>query len=156
MSQQLSQWLGCLQLTGIMQTRANLYLLYLHRMLLFYVDEGAFCLKTMVPVISISHCFCDSICVPLPSFHFIIVITGCQSVNNGCPEDAFCISYNSTTSCQCKPGFQDTSPMEPGRICQGKMECNGNTNIKRKQQRKKLGNHHTPLIEWSSDEGITI
>ncbi|NXA75800.1 UROL1 protein, partial [Thryothorus ludovicianus] len=42
----------------------------------------------------------------------------CEPGLNNCDPNAACITEGATYSCQCNPGFHDTSPQVPGRVCQ--------------------------------------
>ncbi|XP_059505973.1 uncharacterized protein LOC132210412, partial [Stegostoma tigrinum] len=47
----------------------------------------------------------------------------CQPEFNDCSDNGTCTRQNSTYTCQCNTGFNDTSPNVPGRICEDIDEC---------------------------------
>ncbi|XP_043556128.1 transmembrane cell adhesion receptor mua-3-like [Chiloscyllium plagiosum] len=52
----------------------------------------------------------------------------CQPEINDCSGNGTCIRQNSTYTCQCNAGFNDTSPDTPGRICEDIDECQTGNN----------------------------
>ncbi|XP_041437095.1 cell wall protein DAN4-like [Xenopus laevis] len=58
-----------------------------------------------------------------PNSYTFAVRNACDASVNPCPANATCTSLNGTAACQCRSGFNDTSPSVPGKTCADINEC---------------------------------
>eukprot|EP00062_Callorhinchus_milii_P020691 gi/632976619/ref/XP_007904896.1/ PREDICTED: uromodulin-like 1 [Callorhinchus milii] len=80
----------------------------------------------------------------------------CTTGTNDCSGNATCIRQNSTYTCKCKAGFNDTSPNFPGRMCEAIQNTTLNTTQTSSTKRSTTPTSTTARPEQSDSPGWRV